>query len=318
MTTYTDTKIITLTSQSATQKRNGTYLSNIQFEMGQFLKDEPDIIHRQITLASAQIPYSFYVINETNNIYKGMVNLSNDYTCVIPTGNYTANSLCAFLNNYIAVVQLFPSITFSVNKINGKLSMKYPNPTDDPNQSLMFRKESTCQDLFGYEKGIDYYGIQVFVSGGLSYVELLSPFALNLLGIKLLQVRSSILNMTNYSSVHNGITTLLQTIPVSCVPFGMIDYVDKGDNKISFSNRTLDELDIEILDGESGAFINFNNQDWTMTLTIHITKLLEVPTLPTFKSITTTAVSDLPEKQADLEKPIAPNKDIQELNLLTQ
>ena len=34
MGTYIDSKIITITSQSATQKRNGTYLSNVLYEMG--------------------------------------------------------------------------------------------------------------------------------------------------------------------------------------------------------------------------------------------------------------------------------------------
>ena len=125
------------------------------------------------------------------------------------------------------------------------------------------------------------------------------------------------MNTTNFSSIHNGITTLLATIPVSAVPFGMIDYSDKGNNRVTFTNSVIDELDIEILDGESGEFINFNNQDWTMTFVIYLTRLIEPPPpIPNY-------FNGLPIPLA-LEKPIPntikpkPNKDLQELNLLTQ
>jgi len=281
MTTYIDTKIITISSQTATLQKNGTYLSHVQYELGQFIKDEPDIIHRQITLQSAQIPYSFYVINYTNNVFKGLVS-TVDFTVIIPVGNYNANTLCSYLNTYFQVTLAYPTISFSVDRITGKLSWKYLNPTNDPALTLTFKKESTCQGLFGFASGIDYSGVLV----PSLYVELLAPFPLNLLGPKLLQVRSSILNMTNYSSVHNCITTLLATISVGCQPFGMIDYLDNT-NRVTFSNTSLDELDIEVLDGESGEFINFNNQDWTMTFAIHLTRILIPPPLvkPSFNAM---------------------------------
>jgi hypothetical protein len=187
-----------------------------------------------------------------------------------------------------------------VDRITGKLSWKYLNPTDDPAIALQFKKESTCQGLFGFDIGVDYNGVLV----PSLYVELLAPFPLNLLGPKLLQVRSSILNMTNYSSVHAGITTLLATISVGCQPFGMIDYLDNT-NRVTFSNTSLDELDIEVLDGESGEFINFNNQDWTMTFAIHLTRFLTPPPLvkPSFGLIQQTE-QNLP----DLSKPAEPPK----------
>jgi len=299
MTTYIDTKIITISSQTATLQKNGTYLSHVQYELGQFIKDEPDIIHRQITLQSAQIPYSFYVINYTNNTFIGEVS-TVAFTLTIPVGNYNANSLCTYLNNYFQITLAYPLISFTVDRITGKLSWKYLNPTDDPAIALQFKKESTCQGLFGFDIGVDYNGVLV----PSLYVELLAPFPLNLLGPKLLQVRSSILNMTNYSSVHAGITTLLATISVGCQPFGMIDYLDNT-NRVTFSNTSLDELDIEVLDGESGEFINFNNQDWTMTFAIHLTRFLTPPPLvkPSFGLIQQTE-QNLP----DLSKPAEPPK----------
>lgn len=300
MTTYIETKIITISSQTATLQKNGTYLSHVQYELGQFIKDEPDIIHRQITLQSAQIPYSFYVINYTNNIFIGVINSITNFSLSIPVGNYNANSLCSYLNTYFQVTLAYPAISFTVDRITGKLSWKYLNPTNDPAIALQFKKESTCQGLFGFATGIDYNGVLVTSL----YVELLAPFPLNLLGPKLLQVRSSILNMTNYSSVHSGITTLLATISVGCQPFGMIDYLDNT-NRVTFSNTSLDELDIEVLDGESGEFINFNNQDWTMTFAIHLTRILIPPQAGTQPSFTDRQrnVSDRQRNVAEPEEP---------------
>ena len=64
---YIDTKIVSITSQSATIKFNSTFLSNLRYNLGTIVTRDPDIIHRQVQLLNAQIPVSFYVINSTNN-----------------------------------------------------------------------------------------------------------------------------------------------------------------------------------------------------------------------------------------------------------
>jgi hypothetical protein len=143
--------------------------------------------------------------------------------------------------------------------------------------------------------------------------------------------------MSNISSVQGGQTTLLATIPVDCTPFGMINYSDKGNNIMSIHNDSLDDLQIEIIDGESGNFINFNNQDWCITLAFHITREPRFPSKPSFRSIVRTPErgtsvgvrgitgDGLPSKVI-VGKPTTPskdneqeppNKDLQELNLLS-
>ena len=297
MTTYIESKIITLTSQSATQMKNGTFQSHVWYDMGLFLKDEPDIIHKQITLLNAQLPYSFYVVNYTNNTIVFKAAESGTFiTSTIPTGNYTGNSL------KIALIAVFSAagiiITSVLSPINGKLTITRTSGLNFNISSL-----STCQSILGLEENTNYTSS----SGSLT-----CPYPLNLLGIKILQVRSSTLNMLNYSSLSNGITTLLATIPVSAVPFGMIDYVDKGDSKITFSNQSLDELEIEILDGETGQFINFNNQDWTMTLLITITRLMNVSMPGTIRDL----IKSPPQVTNEEPPPTKPNKNLEELNLL--
>lgn len=312
MGTYIDSKIITITSQSATQKRNGDFLSNVTYEMGLFLRDEPDIIHRQITLQSAQIPYSFYVINYTNNQFKYQLGSGTIYTSTIPVGNYSGNSLITALKSALTANSI--TLTITLSSINGKLTFTHASS----NFTFYDVTYSILQTL-GFNSNTNYTS---------SLFTLTPLYPLNLLGIKVLQVRSSVLNMLNYSSINGGITTLLGTIPVSATPFGMIDYTDKGQTKVTFTNATLDEIDIEILDGETGNFINFNNQDWTMTLCIYLTRLIEAPAPQPnyFKGVPMTppSVQASPQEQL-VEAPIIKekvnkpeNKDLEELNFLTE
>jgi len=308
MGTYIDSKIITLTSQSATIKKNGTYLSNVEYQLGPFVQDDKDIIHRQITLQSAQIPYSFYVINYTNNQFKYRLGSGTIFTSSIPTGNYTGNSLITALKSALTANSITLAIVLS--SIDGKLTFTHAS-----SNFTFYPLTYSILPTLGFATNTTYTSASFTLSG---------IYPLNLLGIKVLQIRSSLLTMGNYSSIQSGMTTLLGTIPVSCTPFGMIDYTDKGQNRITFSNSSLDAIDIEILDGETGEFINFNNQDWTMTLCVYLTRLIEPPEPQTnhFQGLSLSSLqqgtngSPAPpplEKTPNKE----PNKDMQELQLLS-
>jgi hypothetical protein len=263
---YIDTKIISLTSQTATVKKNGSYLSNVRYELANILKDDPDIIHSQIQLLHAQIPYSFYVINYTNNLFKCDLGYGIT-TYTIPVGNYNANSLLTAIMSVIGD----PTFTVVLSNITGKIQFSYTE-----NFYIYNNFKYSIGSVLGFEQN------SINFSAG---INLTCPYPLNILGIKNLQIRSTVLNMNNISSLNGGQTILLSTIPVSCVPFGMIDFYDTGNNLISITNTSLDEIDLEILDGESGEFINFNNQDWCMTIAIHSTKLIEPKPKSTFTTL---------------------------------
>jgi hypothetical protein len=302
MTTYIDTKIIAITSQSANIKKNGSYLSNLRYEFGQFLTDEPDIIHRQIQLLNAQIPYSFYVVNYTNQLFKYKLGTGSITIVTIPVGNYTANSLITAIKTAVADVNFL----ITISSINGKLTFTY-------NNSFIIYNDFTYSigSILGFEPNLNQSSITNAIT---------APYPCNLLGIKTLQVRSNNLSCNNVSSVQGGSTILLSTIPVSAVPFGMIDYKDVGNNLISISNITLDDLDIEIISGEDGNYINFNNQDWTMTLVIHIHRLTQPLVKPTMKDLLQTKDTHTEFNPIDTINPIEPkinNKDLEELNILT-
>jgi hypothetical protein len=305
MGTYVETKIVALTSQSANVKFNSTYLSNMRFNLGSIYNNHDDIVNKQVQLLNAQIPYSFYVVNEYN--YKIVFKASEDSlftTAYIPVGNYNGNSLITALISLFDIA-LSVTVTITLSPINGRITITRASG------EIVISSDSTCLEILGFVKNTTYTS----VAGNLT-----PPYALNLLGIKTLQIRSSNLLMSNISSVQGGQTTLLSTIPVDCVPFGMVNYIDKGNHFMSVYNDSLDDLDIDIISGEDGNYINFNNQDWCITLAFHLTKSIQPIERPKIsKLLKAPSVSSLP-----LESPLYPNeletdasdKDIQELNTL--
>jgi hypothetical protein len=109
--------------------------------------------------------------------------------------------------------------------------------------------------------------------------------------------------MGNYSSNNGGLNNLLLTIPVNASPFGMIDYTSISNSLISFSNTNLDEIDITITDAEDNNYIDFHNQNWTITLAIYEYK--KIPDAPIFNVETST---NQLFKETRIEPPKKPNK----------
>jgi hypothetical protein len=268
MTTYIETRVISLNSESADIYRNGSFLSDMVFGFSGLLKDEPDILHKQITLANAQIPVSFYIVNYTNNVFI-FNDETTDFTISIPVGNYNSTTFITAIINSILFTAGF-TITITISKITGIFTFTASNVFTIISSSVL----TTADQLMGLNKTTDL--VATLSSGSYNAV---CPFACNLLGIKQLQVKSSILSMNNFSSNSKGQNTLLATIPCSVGAWAMISFLDTTGNNISFNNATLDEIDIEIVDAETGKPINFGNSNWTMTLIIHLTRSIQIPSM---------------------------------------
>ena len=103
---YQDNRIITLNSQDG-EKLNGTYLSNIHFNFSGLLKDEKNLLRSYVTVLNAQIPVSFYIIDETNNILnylEGSTPKSIEFTVANHNGNQMVTALnTSFTNNGSAI-----------------------------------------------------------------------------------------------------------------------------------------------------------------------------------------------------------------------
>ena len=289
MATYTDTRIVCLTSQSATVKRNSSYLSDLFYSFGTVYKNDPETIHRQVQLLSAQIPYSFYVINYTNNLFRYKLGVGAVQNDTVPVGNYTATSLLNALKALV-LAKTGTTVTFAISNINGCVTI-----TNSTNAFTVYNDfQYSIGSVLGCDTNTNPTGTPLVLSR-----------PLNLLGIKTLQIRSNNLVMRNVSSVEGGQTILLASVPVSAVPFGMIEYTDKG-NLISLDNQDVDDIGIELIDGESGAYVNMNAQDWCITLAFHLTKIYKGPPV----------ILPPPQKQETQQKLITQDEQI--LNFLQE
>ena len=105
----TDSKQFYLTSTSKLGvKMNSTMNSKINFEIPRFITKQSNILYHTLKLLHAEIPYSFYIVNETNNLIYLVINLIS-YNFTIPVGNYNAFLLLDILND------INNQTTFSLN-----------------------------------------------------------------------------------------------------------------------------------------------------------------------------------------------------------
>jgi hypothetical protein len=248
---YQDNRIITLNSNDG-EKLNGTYLSNINFNFSGLLKDEKNLIRSYITVLNAQIPVSFYIIDETNNILY-YSDGSTTKTLILTIGNYNGNQMVSALNSgFTTNGSLITTI------LNSQTGLLYFTITGGTNYT--FLSTSTIKSILGFDEDIS------------SNTLIIMPYQLNLLGKKKIFINSNNLRNSAFSSKSLSCVQTIATIPVDQPPYNMISYVSVSDlEKIILSNRALDMIDIEIVD-EDNNYVNFRNINWSITLCLSVEK----------------------------------------------
>ena len=68
MNTITDTKRINLSPAGADIKSNGSLNSNLNFNIPKLVRKDKNILYNTIKIIHSEFPYSFYIVNEYNNI----------------------------------------------------------------------------------------------------------------------------------------------------------------------------------------------------------------------------------------------------------
>lgn len=230
-----------LTPAGATIKRNGFFNSNLEFNIPNLYQNGKKVLYSTIRCLHAEIPYSFYVVNEYNNL----LSLSTG-NIAIPFGNYNANSFM----KYLATV-LPTGMTLDFDTTNGKFTLLY-------NQPFSINASSTCGILMGFEKG------KVYSSDG---NKIIMPYLANFMGSKNIYVKIPNLILDNYNAATKDRATLLN-IPVNVSPFGIVMYENSsGSASIIKSIQIPDTLILQLSDDENNL-IDFNNTEFSVTLQI--------------------------------------------------
>ena len=114
---FSDNQLITLSSRDGI-KNNGTYLSDMVFNFKGILKEENNIVRCFVRVLNAQIPVSFYTLDDSNNILAYKVTSSSTIKIIaIANGNYNATTYIAKLTSFF--IANGDPISVSYNSLTG-------------------------------------------------------------------------------------------------------------------------------------------------------------------------------------------------------
>jgi hypothetical protein len=244
-TIVTDSQKFYLTPSGATLKKNSFFNSSLEFQIPTMYQKSDDLLYATIRCLHAEIPYSFYIVNEYNSLLS-VTDKDNQINNInIPFGNYNAMSLSDYLNTVL------PSgMTISFSAQSGKFTITY-------NHTFSINSTSTCYILFGFEKNKTYSTSNTFTF----------PFLANLLGTKNMYLKFPNLILDNFNT-QTGDRSTLANIPVDQPPYGLIMYENRSTTSSIIKNIQMpDVLYIQITD-DTNNLIDFNNTEWSVTVQI--------------------------------------------------
>lgn len=246
-----DTKQYYLTPSGGT-KLNGDYNSKIRFSIPYLISFNKNILYQSIKLSHAEIPYSFYIINDTNNSIK-----INGINMIIDNGNYNAYTLLEKLNQLLTKNNIQASI--SLDTSTGKYLLTSNNP--------ITINSSTIYKIIG----LDDFLIHGILNPTTSKYIINFAYPVNTGGIRNIFIKTNLI--TNNLNLRNNDSSVIKSIPVNVPPFGIIQYNNTENLESIIRNRETDVLEIELVDDE-GYEINFNNLEWSLCLELKMTKQL--------------------------------------------
>ncbi len=256
----TQSKLISLNSKYATDKLNGDKLSMLSFDFNNIASKDKDTLYHTIAIQSAEIPSSYYNVNDNNN--KISIRETTAFeTITIAEGNYDANSFAAAFK--VAFEATFTySATLSYNSTTGKYSLV----SSQTNQSLTLNVEATTAKTL--------LGIPETATGTLDFPYSATPsyfpLPVNFLGVTKIKVASNALAGDNYDSASLNTTTLVDTLSTTAVNFGITIFNSLGRESYVKAKR-IDEIDIQMRD-QNNRLLDFNGVNWTMTIILNTHK----------------------------------------------
>jgi hypothetical protein len=238
-----DTRQYYLTSSGENVfKFNGSMNSHVRYYLNNIVESNKMILYNNVKLSHCEFPYSF------NNIL-----IVNGISLIVNTGNYTAYTLQQNINQLLSENSITAQLSFSTS--SGKYTLTSSNPITI-NQSSLYK-------IVGLENG-NYIGI---FNGSNYVIQFINP--VNTGGIRNIYIKTNILTENTFT--YNNNSGIIKSIPVNVPPFGIIMYNNNENIESLIKNKSLDYLDIELLD-DNANLINFNGLDWSICLEIKVYK----------------------------------------------
>jgi hypothetical protein len=230
-----------LNSKQALKYLNGT--SDCIFDFAGLPIDDGEIY---VSVQTAQIPGSFYNVDNINNLLVYSVGVGANINLVIPSSNYNVNTLKTYLQTVMA------DFTITVNSSTNKYTFTHATST------FSFKSTSTAFEYLGFPDNISQN------STGLN---LISTQVMNFFTIRNVLVEvSNLITVNKTSNQADTNASILCSIPVNTSQgsilsysniFNLSDKVHSVNNFASLHVRLLDQ-DLDLL--------NLNGCQWNITL----------------------------------------------------
>jgi len=205
-----------------------------------------------IKVKSASIPYSFYNVNDYNNILDLTIDaVPRSFT--IPSGNYNINSLLIEIN---LLLLSFGVILTYILKTNHILITSAFN--------FSFMATSTVDEILGFADNVQY-NATILPSG---FYELESVNGINLFGVRQIYISSDNFQLDNMSNHNPRDKSTLLAVLVNGNPNSIINYSDLNTEPHEIHNvNNLTNLHIKLTDELSRPLL-LNRTNWSLTLSI--------------------------------------------------
>ena len=240
----TNTINLYLNSKFALKQLNGT--SNCIFDFSNLPIDDGEIF---VSVQSAQIPGTFYNVDDINNLLVYSVNNGANINLVIPPSNYNVNSLMAYL------ITVMTGFTITFNGQNNKYTFTHAT------NIFSFKSSSSCFELLGFIEGNTYN------STGLTIT---SPLCINFFTIQAVLIEiSNLITNNKTSNANENNPSILVSIPITTSQNSVLSYynvfnlherINTIKNFATLQVRLLDQ-DLDLLD--------LNGANWTATIQLN-------------------------------------------------
>lgn len=208
----------------------------------------------QVEIISAEIPFTFYIVNATNNTLCWSDNLLNTYSANLSIGNWTVTDFVTMMQSNMNAVM--PGFTITYNKQTFKLTIA--NPTAFTLDMSNISGTTTCANLIG-------------MTGSTAFsTNLTLPNMINLGGPKYLLIKSLALTDPKVTKPFHNVanSSILYKVPIRGMPGDIITEKNMYVNLLTYGIRqTFQTLDFQLTDDQD-QIVDLNGLDWSITLSL--------------------------------------------------
>jgi hypothetical protein len=210
-----------------------------------------------LSVQSAVIPYTFYNIDNTNNILVYNTDSISTHNYIhLAVGNYNAIQLASYLGTVL------PNFTITYNIITNKFLF-----TNSLENFIFYPIVSTAFSILGFNSTTGtLYSTSILKS-------LKSSQCINLLSKQCVCISSNLqTGNINHSNLSEG--NVLCSIPVQSNPYSLITYFNQNNFKTNLYTNTISNINIKITD-QNNNLLDLNGCYFSLTLQLEVVNFVE-------------------------------------------